>query len=67
MASNLDTTGFNSPNGFIITNFTFSPQENYGEAIVLQNDGKIVMAGYVKNNSLITEIGLVRYNSDGTY
>jgi len=67
MASNLDTTGFNSPNGFITTNFTFAPQENYGEAIVLQNDGKIVMAGYVKNNSLISEIGLVRYNSDGTY
>lgn len=67
MSSNLDTTGFNSPNGFITTNFTFAPQENYGEAIVLQNDGKIVMAGYVKNNSLLTEIGLVRYNSNGTY
>lgn len=67
MTTNLDTTSFNSPNGYIITNFTFAPQENYGQAIVLQNDGKIIMAGYVKNNSLLTEIGLVRYNSNGSY
>jgi len=66
MASDLDTT-FNAPNGFISTNFTFTPQENFGKALVLQSDGKIIMAGNVKNNSLLFEIGLVRYNSNGSY
>jgi len=71
--SALDTTGFNTPNGFIVQDWNIAPfnygsNKCYGQAIALQPDGKIVMTGQVLNNSVNQkfEIGLVRYLSNGT-
>ena len=46
--SDLDTTTFNPPNGFVTTDFDAIPTINslsIGKVIVLQPDGNIVMAG----------------------
>lgn len=51
--SALDLTGFNSPNGFINTNFGFpSSTINTCRAVALQTDGKIVMAGDSENTGI---------------
>lgn len=63
--SNLDLT-FNSPNGFINTDFGFTPQESFARSILIQPDGKIIMAGETTNNSSVKIIALARYNSNGS-
>lgn len=64
--SALDLTGFNSPNGFINTNFGFpSSTINTCRAVALQTDGKIVMAGDSENTG-IKNIAISRYNTDGS-
>jgi uncharacterized delta-60 repeat protein len=70
MSSDLDTT-FGSGTGFVTTNFGLGPNfENYGQSIAIQTDGKIVMGGYVFDNSSggtnTNHFTLARYNTDGS-
>jgi len=64
MTSNLDTT-FNTPNGYITTDFGYLTQKSVGKSIVIQPDGKIVMAGNTDDTTgMITAVS--RYKTDGT-
>ena len=67
--TDLDTT-FNTPNGYVTTDFDAIPTINsisVGKVIVLQPDGKIVMAGKFYDSVLLVQIVAVcRYNSNGT-
>jgi len=58
----LDTT-FNLT-GTAIT--AVGPSFDFGRAVVLQPDGKIVVAGSAWNAAQNAKVGLVRYNADGT-
>ncbi|HEX7880675.1 MAG TPA: T9SS type A sorting domain-containing protein [Candidatus Eisenbacteria bacterium] len=40
--------------------------ESFARALLLQSDGKIVLAGNAANTSLKNEVAVVRYNADGT-
>lgn len=55
----LDTAGFVNPDGF--DTYSDAALGGFGQAIVLQADGKIVLAGYYDNNFRV-----VRVNSDGS-
>jgi uncharacterized delta-60 repeat protein len=55
-------TGFDG-DGMLTTDF--SGFDDYGRAVVLQPDGKIVVAGY-SNNGTQENFALVRYNPDGS-
>ena len=66
MSSNLDTTGFNSPNGYNSPSFGTVNQKESGQAIALQPDGKIVMVGTIENNMNEYVVGIVRFNSNGS-
>jgi len=57
----LDTTF--SSDGKVIT--AIGSGSDYGQAIAVQSDGKIVVAGYSSNGSN-NDFALVRYNSDGS-
>jgi len=64
---NLATTTFNAPNGYIVSDV--GTHDDFGQAIAVQSDGKIVVAGYITNtgggantDSLI----VIRYKTDGT-
>jgi uncharacterized delta-60 repeat protein len=39
---------------------------DYGQAVALQPDGKVLVAGYSRNSSNNYDFALVRYNADGT-
>ena len=67
MATDLDLT-FNSPNGFVSTDFGVNtPPQNFGYSIVIQPDGKIVMAGNTYDGNLgFNIVAISRYNTDGT-
>jgi uncharacterized delta-60 repeat protein len=47
-----------------IAETTFGAVDAYGQAIVLQPNGKIVVAGYILNSG--SRFALARYNSDGS-
>ena len=47
--SALDTTSFNSPLGYNSPSFGTIPQQDFGKAIALQSDGKIVAVGTISN------------------
>jgi uncharacterized delta-60 repeat protein len=69
--SDLDTTTFNSPFGFVTNGFNFiPPNQSYARAIALQTDGKIVMAGntldYPTIPSVNSYVAVCRYNTNGT-
>ena len=68
--TDLDTTTFNTPNGYVTTDFDAIPTINsisIGQVITLQPDGKIVMAGKFYDSVLLVQIVAVcRYNSNGT-
>ena len=70
MATDLDTTTFNTPNGYVTTDFDAIPTINsisIGTVIVLQPDGKIVMAGkFFDSVSVSQVVAVCRYNSNGT-
>ena len=70
MATDLDTTTFNTPNGYVTTDFDAIPTINsisIGTVIVLQPDGKIVMAGkFFDSVSGSQVVAVCRYNSNGT-
>ena len=63
-----DTAGYGSPFGHVSTNLGTS--WDLGRAVAIQADGKIVVAGYIDDDSVVPfhywDIGLVRYNVDGT-
>ncbi len=44
----------------------FASDNDYGNPIAIQNDGKIVLAGSTLNNSQNEDIGIIRYNTDGS-
>lgn len=44
----------------------FTGFDDYGQAIALQPDGKIVVAGYTTAGTSMRSFALVRYNADGT-
>ena len=58
-------SGFGT-SGIVSTNFSGGGNE-IGKAITIQNDGKIVAAGYSTNSSNATAFALMRLNSDGSY
>jgi uncharacterized delta-60 repeat protein len=72
--TDLDTTTFNTPNGYVITDFdaiTTPTTSSKGKVIVLQPDGKIVMAGKFFDSTLspspgIEIVAVCRYLSNGT-
>ena len=68
--TDLDTTTFNTPNGYVTTDFDAIPTINsisIGKVIVLQPDGKIVMAGkFFDSVSGLQVVAVCRYNSNGT-
>jgi uncharacterized delta-60 repeat protein len=74
MSTDLDTTTFNTPNGYVITDFDtiITPTtSSKGKVIVLQPDGKIVMAGKFFDSTLsplpgIEIVAVCRYLSNGT-
>ncbi|MBT6484795.1 MAG: hypothetical protein HOK71_08995, partial [Planctomycetaceae bacterium] len=49
--------------GVVITNLGAS---EFSEAVAVQTDGKIVVAGYQEVGAVDNDIALVRYNADGT-
>lgn len=53
-------TSFNSPTGYLTTNFGSSEE---GTAVKLQNDGKIVVSG---NSGAGNRVNVARYNTDGS-
>lgn len=55
-------TSFGS-NGIVITPVG---ERSIGDAIAIQPDGKIVVAGYAYSTSIDSNLLLIRYNSDGT-
>ena len=57
----LDTTF--GTNGLISTPFT--TQNDFARSIVLQDDGKIVVAGQLANSNASADIGLARYTNSG--
>ena len=59
----LDTTGFGS-GGKVTT--TFGSDNDQGNGVAVQKDGKIVVAGTSSDNSGKSNFALVRYNSNGT-
>lgn len=66
-AGALDTAGFASPNGYMIT--SLSANIDKANALALQTDGKIVTAGYAGGiTGVVTgkDVALVRYNSNGS-
>ena len=60
----LDLT-FGSGTGFVTTNVTDSA--NYGRAVSIQSDGKIVVTGYGKNGAAgLQNFATTRYNANGS-
>ena len=57
----LDTTF--GTNGLVSTSFT--TQNDFARSIVLQDDGKIVVAGQLANSNANADIGLARYTNSG--
>ncbi|HRI19339.1 MAG TPA: T9SS type A sorting domain-containing protein [Panacibacter sp.] len=51
-------------NGMVKTSIT-KTSNDYGKALKIQADGKIILAGYT-NNGLNNDYAIVRYNSNGT-
>jgi uncharacterized delta-60 repeat protein len=52
-------------NGKVLTDFSGTGSNDYARAVVVQNDGKIVAAGY-SDASGSFDFALARYNPDGT-
>ena len=69
--TDLDTTTFNTPNGYVTNGFNFiPPNQSNSRGIALQTDGKIVMAGdtfeYPTITSVNSYVAVCRYNTNGT-
>ena len=74
MSTDLDTTTFNTPNGYVTNGFNFiPPNQSNSRGIALQTDGKIVMAGDTKEDfnlpfpgGVNSYVAVCRYNTNGT-
>lgn len=58
-----NTDGSFGSNGIATT--SFGPIQAHGRSMVIQSDGKIIMAGY-RSNGALNEFAISRYNTDGT-
>lgn len=56
---------FNAPNGFVNTDISGSNKEDAATCLAIQNDGKIITAGYTYNGTNY-DMAVQRFNSDGT-
>ena len=74
--SALDTAGYNNPNGFKIFNAVAGALNDYGQNLLLQSDGKVVMVGncltattYDFCSARLTTAGVldVTYDADGIF
>ena len=69
MATDLDTTTFNTPNGYVTTGFnTLIPEplpQDISVSVVIRSDNRIVMGGY-SQYSTGSYITLSCYNTDGS-
>ena len=73
MSTDLDTTTFNTPNGYVTNGFNFiPPNQSNSRGIALQTDGKIVMAGDTKEDfnlpfpgGVNSYVAVCRYNTNG--
>jgi uncharacterized delta-60 repeat protein len=67
--TDLDTTTFNTPNGFLTTTFNTPPAEplpqDIAVSVVIRSDNRIVMGGY-SQYSTVSYITLSCYNTDGS-
>src|SRR5215831_6782390 len=61
----LDTT-FAGGAGFLHNHFGDANYSNSSQAVAIQPDGRIVVDGSARNNSLFSSFTVIRYNSDGT-
>ena len=70
MSTDLDTTTFNTPHGYVTNGFLFNlTNKSNSRAIALQTDGKIVMAGDTLENfsgGVNSYVAVCRYNTNGT-
>ncbi len=57
-------TSFGAPNGYVTT--SINSRQSAGNAIAVQMDGKIVVAGGASDKSGSNALAVLRYNSDGT-
>jgi len=63
---NLDTAGFNSPNGYVILNVSGGNANDYGHAVAIQSsDGRIVLGGDTENG-VNDNVNVLRFNVDGS-
>ncbi len=59
----LDTGGFGAPNGYVTTDFGYDDE---GSSVVIQPDGKIVVAGSADDSNAYSDFAVARYNPDGS-
>ena len=57
-------TSFGSGDGIVTT--PIGTGDDYGQSVLLDSQGRIVVAGYFYNGSNLNDIAVVRYNADGT-
>lgn len=64
---NLDTANFGSPNGYVLENFTISsPNVPRIEAMLVKDDGKIIVVGEVFSGGLPFPAFIAQFNPDGS-
>ena len=49
-----------------VTSSFINDYTDKGNSVALQEDGKIIFAGFAENSGAVTDFGLVRYNTDGS-
>jgi uncharacterized delta-60 repeat protein len=57
-------TSFGAPNGYVVT--TIHSRQSAGNALAVQTDGKIVVAGGASDAHGTNALAVLRYNPDGT-
>ncbi len=57
-------TSFGAPNGYVVT--TVNSRQSSGNAIAVQSNGKIVVAGGASDSHGNNALAVLRYNADGT-
>ncbi|MCY7409323.1 MAG: hypothetical protein LH473_03550, partial [Chitinophagales bacterium] len=55
-----------SGDGKLITSFNDFSYADYGQAVAVQPDGKIIEVGMSNDNSAVRGFGIVRFNADGS-
>ena len=62
----LDTAGFNSPNGYVITNVAGGNKSDHGHAVAIQSPGGEIVVGGDTDDPANGNINVLRLNPDGT-